>query len=95
MATRLAEALVSERLAACATLLPGARSVYRWQGRVESAEEVQLVIKSTHERLEALTRRIVELHPHELPEVIAVEVAGGLVTYLEWIDEQTRVEGDR
>ena len=85
----LAAALVGEHLAACVTALPGARSTYRWQGRIEQATETVLMIKTTAARLEALTARIVALHPYELPEVLAVESAGGLPPYLEWIAEQT------
>lgn len=89
-AARIAEALVGERLAACVNTLPGLRSVYRWQGAVERAEEVLLLIKTTAARLDALKDRVVDLHPYELPEVVAVEVAGGLAAYLAWIAEQTR-----
>ncbi len=88
-ASRIADALVGERLAACVNIVPGLRSVYRWRGAIESADEVLLLIKTRRERLDALTARVRELHPHELPEVIAVEVAGGLAAYLDWIAEQT------
>jgi len=94
-ATRIADALVSERLAACVNIVPDMRSVYRWQNRVEHVDETQLLIKTARERCDALVARIVELHPYELPEVIAVEVAGGLAAYLDWIGEQTHVEDDR
>jgi periplasmic divalent cation tolerance protein len=89
-ADTIAAALVEERLAACVTALPGARSTYRWQGRVEQAQEVLLMIKTARERLDALTTRIRALHPYELPEVIAVEAAGGLAPYLQWVTEQSR-----
>ena len=82
--------LVEERLAACASVLPGLRSVYRWQGAIERADEVLLLIKTTRERIEPLTARVASLHPYELPEVVAVEVAGGLAAYLDWVEEQTR-----
>jgi periplasmic divalent cation tolerance protein len=88
-AARLADALVAERLAACVNLLPGLRSVYRWQGTIERSDEILLLIKTTDARLPALSARVLELHPHELPEVVAVEVAGGLSAYLEWVAEQT------
>lgn len=90
-AARIAETLVEERLAACVNILPGLRSVYRWQGQVERADEILLLIKTTADRLESLQQRFLALHPHELPEVIAVE-AGGLPAYLAWIAEQTREE---
>ena len=89
-AARIASALVDDRLAACVNVLPGVESVYRWQGRVERASEVLLLIKSTRERLPALTARVVELHPYELPELVAVDIAGGLPGYLAWIADATR-----
>lgn len=85
IAERIAEALVGERLAACVNILPGLRSVYRWQGAVEHDDEALLLIKTVADRLDALTQRIVALHPAELPEVIAVEAAGGLPAYLDWV----------
>ena len=88
-AARLAETLVGERLAACVNVLPGLRSVYRWQGDIERSDEVLLLIKTTRPRLPALSARVLELHPHELPEVVAVEVAGGLSAYLDWVAEQS------
>ena len=88
-AAHLAETLVGERLAACVNVLPGLRSVYRWEGAVERSDEVLLLIKTTRPRLPALSARVLELHPHELPEVVAVEVAGGLSAYLDWVAEQT------
>ena len=91
-ATRIADAVVDERLAACVNQLPGLRSVYRWAGGIERADEVLLVAKTTRARLAALTERIRELHPNELPEVIAFEVAGGLAAYLDWVAEQTRTD---
>ncbi|MEL1265490.1 divalent-cation tolerance protein CutA [Pseudoxanthomonas putridarboris] len=90
-AQRLARTLVEERLAACVSALPGVVSTYRWQGRVEQAGEVQLLIKTTADRLDALTARLGELHPYELPEILAVE-ADGLPAYLGWVAEQTHEE---
>lgn len=89
-ADAVAHALVDERLAACVQRLPGVHSTYRWQGRVERSDEVLLQIKTTTERLAALIARVQALHPHELPEVIAVEASGGLAPYLDWVAEQTR-----
>lgn len=86
----VASALVEERLAACVSRLPAVRSTYRWQGRVEQGEEVLLMIKSTSDRLDALTARVQALHPYELPELIAVEAVGGLAPYLDWVVQQTR-----
>jgi periplasmic divalent cation tolerance protein len=91
---RIADALVGERLAACVNLLPGVTSVYRWQGQVEQASEILLLIKTTADRFEALSARVLELHPYELPEVIAVEVRAGLPAYLDWVAAQTRAPID-
>lgn len=89
-AERLAQRLVEERLAACVNVLPGMRSVYRWQGTVERADEVLLMIKTSSERLAALTERVIALHPYELPELVAVEAAGGSAAWLEWVAAETR-----
>ena len=89
-AERLAEALVEERLAACVNILPGLRSVYRWQAEVERADEVLLLIKKLPESYHALQDRLRELHPYELPELLAVEAAAGLPAYLSWVADETR-----
>ena len=87
-AARIAEALVAERLAACVTRLPGARSVYRWQGVIEQADEVQLLIKTTRAGFETLRARLCALHPYELPEILAVAVEAGHAPYLDWLAAQ-------
>ena len=89
-AEAVARALVDERLAACVNQLPGLRSTYRWQGQIEQADEVLLLIKTTADRLDALTARLRELHPYELPELIAVEVRAGLPAYLDWVAAEHR-----
>ena len=89
-ADALASSLVDERLAACVNVLPGIRSIYRWQGAVERGEEVLLLIKTTADRQDALVARLETLHPYELPEALAVEAVGGLAAYLDWVAEQTR-----
>jgi periplasmic divalent cation tolerance protein len=88
-ATALAEHLVENRLAACANILAPCRSVYRWQGKIESANEVPLLLKTTTARYAALEAAIRERHPYELPEIVAVPVAFGLPGYLAWIDAET------
>lgn len=89
----IAERLVEERLAACVQVLSGVRSVYRWHGRIESADETLLLIKTAADRFEALCARLRALHPYELPEIVAVELAAGLAPYLAWIHAETRAEG--
>jgi periplasmic divalent cation tolerance protein len=92
-AQRLARALVDERLAACVSVLPGIVSTYRWQGQVEQASEVQLLAKTPADRRDALMARLAELHPYELPEILAVEAATGLPAYLAWVAAETRADG--
>ena len=88
-ASTIALALVEARLAACVNVLPRVQSVYRWQGAVESASEVLLLIKSTAERYPALAARLRELHPYAVPEIIALPVSEGLPAYLQWIVSET------
>ncbi|HET7065704.1 MAG TPA: divalent-cation tolerance protein CutA [Rudaea sp.] len=90
VAERIAAALVEERLAACVNRLPAVASTYRWKGEVHRDSECLLLIKTTNERFDALRERIVALHPYELPEVIAVDVARGLPPYLAWIATETQ-----
>lgn len=89
-AERLARALVDEQLAACVTSVPGVTSTYRWQGVVEQSQEVLLVIKTRAALLATLTARILELHPYDVPEVIALPVVGGAERYLAWIGQSVR-----
>ncbi len=84
-ADKLGEALVGERLAACVNVVGGVRSVYRWQGAVERDAELLCVCKTTRAAFERLRARIVELHPYEVPEVIALPIAAGNAPYLAWI----------
>jgi periplasmic divalent cation tolerance protein len=91
-AQALATRLISGRLAACVNLLAPCRSVYRWQGEVESAEEIPLLIKSTAARYAELEAAIRAAHPYELPEIIAVPIVHGLPGYLAWIAAETAAE---
>lgn len=84
-AERIARALVEERLAACVNVVPGVVSVYRWKGAVTRDDELLLLIKTRGEKLDELRARLVALHPYELPEVIALPIAGGHAPYLDWI----------
>ena len=91
-ADRLAQALVERRLAACVNILAPCRSVYRWKGMVESAEEVPVLIKTALDRYSDLEAAIRSLHPYELPEVVAVPLTAGLPAYLDWVAAETRPE---
>jgi len=82
---RLARTLVEERLAACVNLVPGVRSFYRWQGRLEEAGELLLVVKTRADRRAALAARIQALHPYELPEVLELAPSGGSAAYFDWV----------
>lgn len=84
-ARRIAGALVAERLAACVNHLPGIASTYRWQGTITTDHEELLLIKTTASRFEALRRRLLALHPYELPELLAVPVERGHGAYLDWV----------
>ena len=84
-AVSLARRLVEHKLAACATILPAARSYYRWQGAIECSEECLLLIKSSRDRFEDLRRQIESIHSYQVPEVLALPVIAGSPNYLEWL----------
>jgi periplasmic divalent cation tolerance protein len=88
-AARLAGALVEQGLAACVNIVAGVTSVYRWQGRVHHDSEQLLIIKTRRARYQKMESRLRELHPYELPEIVAVPMERGLEAYLEWIRTQT------
>src|SRR6266545_3966948 len=89
-AERIATALVERGLAACVNVVPGLVSIYRWKGAVEREEERLLVIKTRAERFEALRDALLELHPYEVPELLALPVEAGHAAYLAWLDESVR-----
>jgi len=88
-AEKIAQTLVGEKLAACVGMTTGYRSVYRWQGKVEEASEVCLMIKTTQDRFAALSEKLVALHPYDVPELVAVPVTAGLPSYLQWVKDET------
>lgn len=85
---RIARALVEERLAACVNLVPGLRSIYRWEGAVQSDAEVLLVVKTRTDRARALEERVLALHPYDVPEVLRIAPRGGSESYLRWVREE-------
>lgn len=88
-ALRLAEKLIEGRLAACVNVLGECASVYRWDGRVERATEVPLLVKTRGAVYPRVEQAIREAHPYELPEIVAVPISAGLPAYLAWIEAET------
>jgi periplasmic divalent cation tolerance protein len=85
-ARALVNALVADRLIACGTLLPGARSIYRWKGKVTEEGEVVVLLKTDASKWEALSAAVRERHPYDVPELLALPVARGLDRYLSWLE---------
>lgn len=81
-----ARTLVEEKLAACANLVPGLESIYRWQGAVETSAEVMVILKTTIARYQMLEARILALHSYEVPEILVLRVSDGLPRYLRWVE---------
>jgi periplasmic divalent cation tolerance protein len=90
-AFNLARQLVELRLAACVNVLPAVTSFYEWEGKLEQATEHTLVAKTLRARYAEVERAILERHPYTLPEIIAVDVTGGLPAYLRWVEQGARV----
>ena len=86
---KVARSLVDSQLAACVNLLPAIRSVYRWEGSVAEDEELLLIVKSKQSLFDQLSELVVQHHPYDVPEVIALPIVAGLKAYLTWIDEET------
>ena len=89
-ARKLSHALIDERLAACVQIVPGIRSVYRWQGVVHDDTECQVWIKTTRERIDALKVRLRELHPYDTPELLVFDAVDGLERYVRWVQQETK-----
>lgn len=92
VAEKIALALIERKLAACVSILAGCTSIYRWQGKIETAGEVPLMIKTRAAIYDEVESLVKSLHPYELPEILAVSVEGGLPDYLDWISAATVTE---
>lgn len=90
-ARQAARVLVEERLAACVSLLPGAESIYRWQGRIETTAEVLVLIKSRADLYDRLATRLAELHPYEVPEILALRPEQVSPAYQQWLRSETEM----
>ena len=88
-AVKLVRTLLERRLIACGTLFPGARSLYRWQGKVADEREIVVMLKTRSARVEPLQNAFGELHPYKVPELLAMPVSSGLDKYLDWINSET------
>ncbi|CAN5247674.1 divalent-cation tolerance protein CutA [soil metagenome] len=88
-AVNLVRGLLDQRLIACGTLMPGARSFYRWEGKVADEQEVVLLLKTRSASVSRLEKAFEELHPYKLPELLVLPVTAGLIRYLDWISQET------
>lgn len=82
--------LLEERLVACVNIVPGLRSLYWWRGELEESDEVLMLLKARRDDVGAIAARVRELHPYEVPEVVATDVVDGLETYLDWVHSETK-----
>lgn len=94
VAEKLAHVLVEARVAACVNVLASCRSIYRWQGAVESADELPVLIKTIDTHYAAVEKLIRAHHPYAVPEVIAIPITQGLPAYLDWLTRETTSSGD-
>jgi periplasmic divalent cation tolerance protein len=90
LAQTLARQLVEKKLAACVNIMPSVKSIYRWQGMIEEANEISLLIKTMQASYPQLEEAIKAAHPYDLPEIIALPIAAGWPGYLDWIAQETK-----
>ncbi|PAW64790.1 MAG: hypothetical protein B9S36_01595 [Verrucomicrobiia bacterium Tous-C2TDCM] len=91
-ASQIGTVWVESQLAACLNFLPGAESIYRWEGKIESSSEVLAIVKTTRGRLPELEASLQELHPYELPEFLILSPEGGSAEYLKWVRGETTLD---
>lgn len=91
-AETLAHSLIQQHLAACVNILPGVQSIYRWEGQIEQASELLLLIKTEQSAYPALQSQIRQLHPYRTPEIIALPIQAGFIDYLQWVSACLRSE---
>ena len=89
VAEEIANTLVKEQLAACVNILFPCRSIYQWNNQIENAQEIPMIIKTTDQAFDLLLQTVSRLHPYEVPEILAVDVADGLPGYCQWVHHQT------
>ncbi len=94
LARKVTRALVEENLVACGNILPGIESIYRWEGKVETASEVMVIFKTTEWNILSAMGRIRAMHPYDVPEILCVGVKEGWPDYLEWVQESTAASGE-
>ena len=89
-AGRIADSLLSKRLVACANIIPGIKSIFRWQGKVDKAAEILVMMKTRSSNFARIEKEVKRLHSYEVPEIIALPIVAGSKDYLKWIDSSVR-----
>jgi periplasmic divalent cation tolerance protein len=89
-AKKIAEAVVADRLAACANIIPGMQSIYHWEGKIEQAEETVIILKTRQALFQAVERRVKELHSYSTPCIVALPVEAAEPEYLNWLMAETK-----